>query len=216
MAPSPAEEIPMGTAASIRTLVAEDVHLMRRGLVALLSHETDIDVVAEVERGDRVVPVAMSREADVAIIDSDLPGMDGFSAARLLAERLPECRSLLMTENPRVGDVRRVVAARAYGLVPKETPALTMANAIRRVANGGKVVDADLAFAALDAAVNPLSARETEVLQMAALGAPADEIADKLCLTVGTVRNYLTRIIRKLGARNRIDAIRIANEQGWI
>lgn len=206
----------MGTAALIRTLVAEDVHLMRRGLVALLSHETDIDVVAEVERGDRVVPVALSQAPDVAIIDSDLPGMDGFSAARLLAEKLPGCRSLLMTEHPRVGDVRRVVSAGAYGLVPKETPAITMANAIRRVANGRKVVDADLAFAALDTAVNPLSARETEVLQMAALGAPADEIADKLCLTVGTVRNYLTRIIRKLDARNRVDAIRIANGQGWI
>jgi two-component system response regulator DesR len=205
----------MGNAASIRTLIAEDMHLMRRGLVALLSSESDIDVIAEVERGDRVVPVALSRVPDVAIIDSDLPGMDGFSAARQLAERLPGCRTLMMAEQPRVGDVRRVVASRAYGLVPKETPAMSIANAIRKVANGQRVVDPDLAFAALDAE-NPLSPRETEVLHLTALGSPPDEVADKLCLTVGTVRNYLSRIIQKLGARNRVDAIRIANEEGWI
>jgi two-component system response regulator DesR len=206
----------MSTAASIRTLIAEDMHLMRKGLVALLANEDDIDVVAEVERGDRVVPTALSRVPDVAIIDSDMPGMDGFSAARMLADRLPGCRTLIMAEQPRVGDVRRVVAARAYGLVPKETPAMSMANAIRQVARGQKVVDPDLAYAALDAAENPLSTRETEVLHLAALGAPPDEIAEKLCLTVGTVRNCLTRIIRKVGARNRVDAIRIANDEGWI
>src|SRR5918999_2094669 len=205
----------MGNAASIRTLIAEDMHLMRRGLVALLSSESDIDVIAEVERGDRVVPVALSRVPDVAIIDSDLPGMDGFSAARQLAERLPGCRTLMMAEQPRVGDVRRVVASRAYGLVPKETPAMSIANAIRKVANGQRVVDPDLAFAALDAE-NPLSPRETEVLHLTALGSPPDEVAEKLCLTVGTVRNYLSRIIQKLGARNRVDAIRIAHEEGWI
>lgn len=206
----------MGTATSIRILIAEDMHLMRHGLVALLSHESDIDVIAEVERGDRIVPVALSRTPDVAVIDSDLPGMDGFTAARMLAERLPQCRALLMAEQPRVGDVRRVVAARAYGLVVKETPTMSMANAIRKVARGQKVVDPDLAYAALDAAENPLSKREIEVLQLASLGASPDEIADKLCLTVGTVRNYLTRIMRKVGARNRVDAIRIAIEEGWI
>jgi two-component system response regulator DesR len=206
----------MGTVAPIRILIAEDMHLMRKGLVALLADESDIDVIAEVERGDRVLPVALSRTPDVAIIDSDMPGLDGFSAARMLADRLPGCRALMMAEQPRVGDVRRVVAARAYGLVPKETPAMSMANAIRQVARGQKVVDPELAYAALDAAENPLSTRETEVLHLTALGAPPDEIAQKLCLTAGTVRNYLTRIIRKVGGRNRVDAIRIANEEGWI
>ena len=205
----------MGTA-SIRTLIAEDMHLMRRGLVAVLSHESDIDVIAEVDRGDRVLPVALSRAPDVAVINSELPGMDGYTAARLLADQLPECRTLVMVENPRVGDVRRIVAARAYGLVMKETPAMSMANAIRKVANGNRVVDADLAFAALEAQRNPLTMRETEVLHMTALGSPPPEVAEKLCLTIGTVRNYLTRIIRKVGARNRVDAIRIAHDEGWI
>ena len=206
----------METAASIRILIAEDMHLMRRGMVALLAKEADIDVVAEVDRGDQIVQAALARVPDVAIIDSDMPGMDGFSAARMLADLLPECHTLMMAERPRVRDVRRVVAARAYGLVPKETPAISMANAIRKVARGQKVVDPDLAYAALDAADNPLSTRETEVLHLTALGAPPDEIAEKLCLTVGTVRNYLTRIIRKVGARNRVHAIRIASEEGWI
>jgi two-component system response regulator DesR len=202
--------------ASIRTLIAEDMHLMRRGLVAVLSQESDIDVIAEVERGDRIVPVAMSQAPDVAIIDSDLPGIDGFEAARILADRLPECRTLMMAENPRVGDIHRVVAARAYGLVMKETPAIFMADAIRKVAKGQKVVDPDLAYAALDAKQSPLTARETEVLDLTALGTPPEEIAEKLHLTIGTVRNYLTRIIHKVGARNRVDAIRIAREKGWI
>jgi two-component system response regulator DesR len=207
----------MGTA-SIRTLIAEDMHLMRRGLVAVLSHENDIDVIAEVDRGDQVVPVAISWAPDVAIIDSDLPGMDGFTAARLLADQLPECRTLMMAEHPRVGDVRRAVAARADGLVMKETPAMSMsmANAIRQVAKGRKVVDPDLAFAALEAQRNPLTARETEILHLTGMGTPPHEVAEKLHLTIGTVRNYLTRIIHKIGARNRVDAIRIANDEGWI
>jgi two-component system response regulator DesR len=205
----------MGTP-SIRTLIAEDMHLMRRGLVAVLSHENDIDVIAEVDRGDRVVPVAISQSPDVAIIDSDLPGIDGFTAARLLADRLPGCRTLMMAEHPRVSDIRRAVAARADGLVMKESPAISMADAIRKIAGGQKVVDPDLAYAALDSQRNPLTTREREVLHMTALGTPPVEIAQKLHLTIGTVRNYLTRILHKIGARNRVDAIRIANEEGWI
>jgi two-component system response regulator DesR len=206
----------MEPAAAIRALVAEDAHLMRMGLVALLSRETDIHVVAEVESGDRVVPVALSSSPDVAIIDSDLPVMDGFTAARMLADRLPGCRTLMMAEQSRVGDVRRVVAARAYGLVLKETPATSMADAIRKVANGQKVVDPDLAYAALNAPDTPLTPREIEVLRMTARGAPPEEIAGSLCLTVGTVRNHLTRITTKMGARNRVDAVRIAVEKDWL
>jgi two-component system, NarL family, response regulator DesR len=205
----------MGTT-SIRTLIADDMHLTRRGLVSLLSNENDIDVIAEVDRGDQVVPIAMSQAPDVAVIDSKLPGMDGYTAARLLADRLPGCRILVMAEHPRAGDVRRVVAARAHGLIMKKTPAVSMAAAIRKVAKGQKVVDPDLAFAALDAQKNPLTTRETEVLYLTALGTPASEIAQELHLTIGTVRNYLTRILQKVGARNRVDAIRIANEEDWI
>jgi two-component system response regulator DesR len=203
-------------AASIRVLIAEDMHLMRCGLVALLGQESDIDVIAEAERGDQVVPVALSCKPDVAIIDSDLPSTDGFAVALLLADRLPGCRVLMMADQPRVGDVRRVVAARAYGLVPTETPAMSIADAVRAVARGQKVFDPDLAYAALVAADSPLSTRETEVLRLIALGTPPPEIADELYLTVGTVRNYLTRILRKVGARNQVDAVRIADEQGWV
>jgi two-component system, NarL family, response regulator DesR len=200
----------------IHTLIAAHRHLVRRGLVAILSHESDIDVVAEVERGDRIVQVALVRKPDVAVIDSDLPGMGGYTAAGLLADRLPGCRALMMVEQPQVSDVHRVVAARAHGLVMKETSTMTIANAIRKIAAGKKVVDSDLAFAALNAKKNPLTTRESEVLYLTAFGTPPSEIAENLHLAIGTVRNYLTRILRKLGARNRVDAIRIATEEGWL
>jgi two-component system response regulator DesR len=206
----------MGSAASIRILIAEDMPLLRGGLVALLSREADFDVVAEVERGDQVVPMAVSQSPDVALIDTDLSGADGFTAARQLSDRLPLCRTLIMASQPRPGDLRRVVAARAYGLVLHETPPKHMANAIRQVARGQRVVDPDLAFRALDAPETPLTPRELEVLRMAAQGAPPIDIADDLCLTVGTVRNHLTRIVNKTGARNRVDAVRIAGEEGWL
>jgi len=206
----------MSSAASIRVMIAEDMSLLRGGLVALLSHEADIEVIAEAERGDQVVPVAVTRLPDVALIDSDLPGTDGFTAARHLHDRLPSCRTLIMASHPRAGDLRRVVAAGAYGLVLHATPPKHMANSIRQVARGQRVVDPDLAFAALDAPDTPLTPREVEVLRMAARGTPPNDIADDLCLTVGTVRNHLTRIINKTGARNRVDAVRIAGEAGWI
>jgi two-component system response regulator DesR len=206
----------MSSAASIRIMIAEDMPLLRGGLVALLSHEADFEVIAEAERGDQVVPVAVARLPDVALIDSELPGTDGYTAAYQLYERLPSCRTLIMASSPRAGDLRRVVAARAYGLVLHAAPPKHMANAIRQVAKGQRVVDPDLAFAALDAPDAPLTPRELEVLRMAAQGAPPNDIAEDLCLTVGTVRNHLTRIINKTGARNRIDAVRIADQEGWI
>jgi two-component system response regulator DesR len=206
----------MGSAASIRILVAEEMPLLRGGLVALLSHEADFDVVAEVERGEQIVPAALSGLPDVALVDGHLPGTDGFTAARQLADRIPRCHTLIMAANPRAGDLRRAVAARAYGLILHETPPKNIANAIRQVARGQRVVDPDLAFAALDVPETPLTPRELEVLRMAAQGAPPDDIADDLCLTVGTVRNHLTRIVNKTGARNRVDAVRIADEEGWL
>lgn len=206
----------MSSAASIRIMIAEDMPLLRGGLVALLSHEADIEVIAEAERGDQVVPVAVTRLPDVALIDSDLPGTDGYTAARQLHERLPSCRTLIMAPQPRAGDLRRVVAARAYGLVLHAAPPKYMAYAIRQVAKGQRVVDPDLAFAALDTPDTPLTPRELEVLRMAAQGTPPHDIAEDLCLTVGTVRNHLTKIISKTGARNRVDAIRIAGQEGWI
>lgn len=206
----------MSSAASIRIMIAEHMPLLRGGLIALLSHEADLEVIAEAERGDQVVPVAVTRLPDVALIDSDLPGTDGFTAARQLRERLPSCRTLIMASQPRAGDLRRVVAAGAYGLVLHATPPNHMANSIRQVAKGQRVVDPDLAFAALDAPDTPLTPRELEVLRMTARGAPPIDIAADLCLTVGTVRNHLTRIINKTGARNRVDAVRIAGEAGWL
>jgi two-component system response regulator DesR len=200
----------------ISALVAENVLLLRRGLVAVLSSEPDIEVIAEVEQGDQVMPAALFHGPDVAIIDSDLPGLDSFSVARLLSERLPGCGVLVMAAHPKARDLHRVVAAGAHGLVPTEAPKRYMANAVRQIAGGKKFVDPDLVVAALDPGDNPLTARELEILRMTGLGKSPDEIAGDLRLASGTVRNYLTRITNKIGARNRIDALRIADEKGWI
>lgn len=200
----------------VRTVIAESAYLLRRGLVSVLSENEDIDVVGEVEHGDQVMPVALDHQPDVVLINSDLPGADTFAMARLLADRVPSCRILIMADRPRVGDLDRVVAARAHGLVLTEASPAHMTSAVRRVAEGKRFVDSDLAFAALDPANIVLTSRELDILRLIATGAPPHDIADDLHLAVGTVRNYLTRIIDKTAARNRIDAVRIASEKGWI
>ncbi|HEY3609919.1 MAG TPA: response regulator transcription factor [Pseudonocardiaceae bacterium] len=200
----------------IKVLIAEDVHMVRGALVALLRMEPDIEVVAEVAGGNDIMPTARTTLPDVAVIDIDLPGKDGLTAAAELHEQLPNCRTLILTSLGRPGTLRRALAAKVGGFLLKDAPPDKLASAIRDVSIGRRVVDSDLALAAWDTADCPLTGREIEVLRMAADGANAVDIASRLYLSAGTVRNYLTTAVTKLNARNRVDAIRIAKESGWL
>lgn len=200
----------------IRTLIAEQTSLIRAGLVAFLSCSDDIEVVAELQRGDQVVPASRALLPDVAVLAAALPGADGFAAARALHAELPSCHSLIMGDQRDPAGLRRAVAAHASGFVVRDAAPDFITEAVRRAARGRKVVDPDLAFAALNAAKNPLTSRELDALRLAAQGATTTEIARDLCLSVGTVRNYLSRAITKTDARNRVDAIRIAVGAGWL
>lgn len=200
----------------IRTLLAEDVNIVRGALAALLSSEPDIEVVTQVAAGDLVMAAALETRPDVAIIDIDLPVLDGLSAAKLIHAKLPECRTLILTGLGRPGTLRRAMSVPVAGFLLKDIPAERLAQAVREVASGRRIVDPQLALSAWDAAETPLSAREIQVLRLAATGAEPPQIAAALHVSVGTVRNYLTRVVMKLNARNRVDAIRIATEAGWM
>jgi two-component system, NarL family, response regulator DesR len=192
------------------------LNLMRAGVVSLLSGADDIEIVAEVADGDEVVPVAQDLQPDVAVLGTELNGADGFEVAVTLHEKLPSCHSLIIGEQRDPCVLRRAVAAHATGFVVPEATLDHITEAIRRAAKGRKVIDPDLAFAAINAADNPLTTRETDALRLAAEGDTTAEIAERLCLSVGTIRNYLSRSIAKTGARNRVDAIRIARGSGWL
>ncbi|WP_223198913.1 response regulator transcription factor [Solihabitans fulvus] len=200
----------------IRLLIAEDQHIVRGALVALLNLEDDLEVVAETGSGADVPPLALAHTPDVAVLDIDMPGMDGLSAAAALRERLPACRVLLLTGHGKPGHLRRALAAQVNGFLLKTAPLDDLTAAIRTVAAGGRVLDPSLAVTAWDLADNPLTPREKDVLTLTAGGAEAPEIAAELFLSAGTVRNHLTAIVGKLNARNRTDAVRIAREAGWI
>jgi two-component system, NarL family, response regulator DesR len=200
----------------IRVLVAEDMRILRDTLVAVLDLEDGIEVVAEVTTGEAVVPAAAGNRADVAVLDIDLPGTDGLTAAAQLHERCPGCKVLILTALGSPGNLRSALAAHVAGFLVKDTPAADLAQAVRTVAAGGRVIDPQLALAALEIPDNPLSPRETEVLRRFAAGAGPAEIADAVHLSYGTVRNYLASAVTKLGARNRMDAVRIAAEAGWL
>ncbi len=201
---------------SLKILLAEDVAMVRGALVALIELEPDLTVVADVERGDEILPAALEHRPDVAIIDIDLPGLDGLAAAAQLHEKLPSCRTLILTNLGRSGTLRRALAAHVSGYMLKDAPPDQLAAAIRNVAAGRRVIDTQLALSAWDGGQSPLSAREHEVLRLAADGAEPGEIAATLHLSVGTVRNYLTTIVTKLNARNRVDAIKTAMDAGWL
>ncbi|MBG0817242.1 DNA-binding response regulator [Planomonospora sp. ID82291] len=200
----------------IDVLIAEDMHLVRGAMAALLSTEEDIEVVGEAGHGDEVVEACLRHRPDVALIDIGLPGADGITAAAELRRALPGCRAVILTGLATPAALRRALEAGARGFVVKDTPAGQLAGVVRRVARGEQVVDPDLAVAALSARENPLTCRELEVLKVAAEGAPVEEIADRLYLSGGTVRNYLSRILAKVGARTRVEAIRIAKQDGWL
>jgi two-component system response regulator DesR len=200
----------------IRVLVAEDMRILSDTLAAVLSLDGGIEVVAQVADGDAIVPAAVARQPDVAVVDIGLPGRDGLTAAADLREQCPGCRVLILTVLGKPGNLRRALAAGVAGFLPKETPAAELVDAVRKVAAGEKVIDLKLALAALEIPGNPLSPREAEVLRRFAAGAGPAEIAAEMFLSYGTVRNYLASAVTKLGARNRVDAVRIATEAGWL
>jgi two-component system, NarL family, response regulator DesR len=201
----------------IRVLLAEDQHIIREALAALLGLEEDIEVVATVDSGTAAVDAARVYRPDIAVLDIDMPGtMDGLEAAAVVREKVPGCRVLMLTAYGKPGHLRRALGARVDGFVLKTAPPEDLVAAIRKVAVGERVLDASLAVTAWDLADNPLTPREAEVLRLVAGGAEATEIAAQVHLTAGTVRNYLTAIVSKLNARNRTDAVRIATEAGWI
>jgi two-component system response regulator DesR len=200
----------------IRLLLADDQQLIRSALTALLDLEEDFEVVASVGRGDEVVAAAKAHRPDVALLDVEMPGIDGLAAARVLAQEVPECRSLILTTFGRPGYLRRAMESGASGFVVKDAPAEQLADAIRRVAAGHRVVDPVLAAETLTSGASPLTARERDVLVAARPGTTVADIAQKLFLSEGTVRNYLSAAIAKTDARNRTEAVRRADELGWL
>jgi two-component system response regulator DesR len=199
-----------------RILLAEDQTLVRGALAALLALEADLEVVADVGRGDQVLPEALRTRPDVALLDIEMPGLDGLAAAAQLRSAMPGCRVVMLTTFGRPGYLRRAMEAGASGFLLKDTPASDLADAVRRVARGQRVVDPALALSALAEGANPLSEREREALALVATNGTVADIAERLSLSEGTVRNHLSAAIQKVGARNRAEAARIAAEKGWL
>jgi len=200
----------------IRVLIAEDQGMVRGALKALLALEGDIEIVAETDRADRVVPLAIQSKPDVALLDIEMPGGDGITAAGRLRKLLPSCKTLILTTFGRPGFLRRAMESGASGFMLKDAPAHEMALAIRRTVAGERVVDPGLAASALSAGISPLTEREREVLVASRAGSGIAEIAKALFLSEGTVRNYLSSAIQKLEVSNRSEAARVAEEQGWL
>ena len=200
----------------IRVLLAEDQVMFRTAVRRLLELEDDIDVVAEVARGDEIVSTAVAARPDVAVVDIEMPAQDGISAASELRQRLPGCRTLILTMYGRAGFVQRAMECGVAGFVLKDAPVEVLAAAIRRCAAGEEVIDPTLAARALRAGSCPLSSREREILSGCAEGLSTAELASQLWLSEGTVRNRVSEILGKLGVRNRAEAVQIARDNGWL
>jgi two-component system response regulator DesR len=200
----------------IRVLIAEDQAMVRGALKALLAMEEDIEIVGEADRADRVADLAKQTRPDVAVLDIEMPGGDGITAAGELRKQLPGCKVLIVTTFGRPGFLRRAMESGASGFMLKDAPAHELALAIRRTMAGERVVDPGLAAAALSTGVSPLSERERDVLKAGKGGASIADIAKSLFLSEGTVRNYLSSAIQKLEVSNRTEAARVAEEQGWL
>jgi two-component system, NarL family, response regulator DesR len=200
----------------IKLLLADDQALVRGAMAALLDMEPDLKVVAEVGRGDEVVDAVRDHEVDVALLDVEMPGMDGVAAARELHRAAPACRVLMVTTFGRAGYLRQAMAAGASGFIVKDTPARQLADAVRRVHEGLRVVDPALAAQSLAQGDSPLTEREADVLRAARDGGTVADIARELHLSEGTVRNHLSSAIGKTGARTRAEAVRLAIDNGWL
>src|SRR5579859_1360410 len=201
---------------TIRILLAEDQGMVRGAIAALLRLEGDIEVVAEVGRGEEVLSAAQNSQPDVALLDIEMPGGDGLGAAQTLHGKIPACRIVILTTFGRSGYLREAMASGTVGFLLKDAPAAQLAVAIRRVMAGERVVDPELALTALSEGNNPLTQREREVLSASLHGASVAQIAAQLVVSEGTVRNHLSEAIQKMRAQNRIEAARLAEERGWL
>lgn len=199
----------------IRIVIADDEGLIRGALVALLSLEPDIEVVADVEDGRAAVTAVRTLRPDVVLLDLEMPGLDGIEVAQELSPD-PTTHAVIVTRHARPGTLRRALAAKVRGFVPKSTPASELAVIIRSVAAGERYVDATLAAAALSEEESPLTARESDVLRLTREGLPTKHIAKTLGLAHGTVRNHLSAAMAKVHADSRVAAAATAHEQGWI
>jgi two-component system response regulator DesR len=200
----------------IRILLAEDQAMVRGALTALLQLEGDLEVVAEVSQGDQVLPIAVKTKPDIALLDIEMPGSDGLTAAEALHKSLPSCRIVILTTFGRSGYLRRAMESGAVGFLLKDAPADQLAVAIRRVMAGERVVDPELALSALSDGDNPLTGRERDVLRASLEGAGIADIAAQLYLSEGTVRNHISTAIQKLNVHNRMEAAHLARERGWL
>ncbi|MFJ3214929.1 response regulator [Kitasatospora sp. NPDC086801] len=206
----------MNDPAPVRVLLADDEHLIRGALAALLSLEDDITVIAEAGSGPEALAMAQAHRPDIAVLDLQMPGKDGIEVATELRRLLPDCRCMIVTGHGRPGYLKRALEVGVRGFLPKTVSAADLAGIIRTVRAGGRYVDPELAADAISAGETPLTPRETDVLELAADGTSITEIAERAALSPGTVRNYLSSAAGKLGAENRHAAVRIAREHGWI
>ena len=200
----------------IRILLADDEHLIRGAMAALLALEDDLEVVAQAATGEQALSMARAVKPDVAVIDLQMPDIDGVAVARTLSQELPGCRTMIVTSYGRPGHLKRALAAGVRGFLPKTVSADVLSTVVRSVHSGGRYVDPQLAAEAISAGDSPLSPREADVLELAAEGTSVDEIARRAALSPGTVRNYLSSAVGKTGAANRHEAVRIARGHGWI
>lgn len=200
----------------LRLLIAEDLDLVAEAFESLLDTEPGFDVVARVTRGDEVLPAALEHRPDVALLDVIMPGATGIEACARIRAAMPSCRVILLTSLPRSGHLARAVAAGASGYLVKTLTARQLVDSIRRVSDGGMVLDPALAAEALAAGPNPLTDRECDILRLVDQGVATHQIAEELFLSPATVRNYLSNSMAKLGAPTRIKAARIARERGLI
>ena len=200
----------------IRVLLADDQAMVRGALATVLGLEPDIEVVGQVGSGDEVLGAAKESAPDVALLDVQMPGKDGLTAAAELHAALPSCRIIVCTTFGRPGYLARAMAAGAAGFVVKDSPPEQLVDAVRRVHSGLRVVDPALAAESLATGASPLTPREHEVLRAASDGGTVSDVARRLNLSEGTVRNHLSAAIGKTGARTRAEAIRLAEERGWL
>ncbi|UNX54789.1 response regulator transcription factor [Georgenia sp. TF02-10] len=200
----------------IRLLLADDETLIRDALAGLLGLEEDLAVVATAASGPEAVAAARKHVPDVAVLDLQMPGLDGIAVAEQLAAQVPGCRSVIVTSHGRPGYLKKALAAGVAAFLPKTVSARVLADVVRQVHAGGRYVDPELAAAAISAGDSPLTPRESDVLELAAEGAPIEEIAQRAHLSAGTVRNYLSAAAAKLGAANRHEAVHVARRHGWI
>ena len=200
----------------IRILLADDENLIRDALAGLLGLEDDIEVIAQAASGPEAVAAGRKYRPDVAVLDLQMPGLDGIKVAQQLAADVPGCRAVIVTSHGRPGYLKRALAAGVCGFLPKTVSGRVLADVVRQVHGGGRYVDPELAAEAISAGDTPLTPREADVLELAADGTPVEEIAQRAHLSPGTVRNYLSAAALKLGAANRHEAVRVARRHGWI